>query len=127
MDNPEQQPKPAKKKRVYKLRKYGKPVKRSTTPKRNYDDERYTKLRKFVRRRDDHKCQFPGCNYRNTRNKKLEVHHILRWWDFPALRYDSRNAVCLCSDCHKKVTGKEEFYVKMFVQIVQAKGEQQCF
>lgn len=119
--------KPVKKKKIYKLRKYGKPAQRSMIPKRNYDDERYTKLRKFVRRRDEHKCQFPGCNYQNTRNKKLEVHHILRWWDFPALRYDSRNSILLCSDHHRFVTGKEAQYIKLFVQIVQAKGEHQCF
>jgi 5-methylcytosine-specific restriction endonuclease McrA len=94
--------------------------------KRDYNDDRYKKLRVFVRKRDKHTCQFPGCGFHNTKGK-LEVHHILRWWDYPALRYSSRNAVTLCKKCHRKVTGKETIYAKMFYQIIQSKKEQMEF
>jgi 5-methylcytosine-specific restriction endonuclease McrA len=42
--------------------------------------------------------------------KKLEVHHIVRWYDAPLLRLKKNNGVTLCHDCHARhhqATGAE--------------------
>lgn len=88
---------------------------------RNYNDPKYKKMRAIVRKRDNYQCQFPNCKCRNRR--QLEVHHLLRWQDFPALRFDPNNAILLCKKCHKLITGKEEYYIKMFLQIIQSKDK----
>lgn len=102
-----------------KPRKYIKKRFKYRKPTRDYDDPRYKKLRAEVRRRDNYKCQFPGCKCKNRR--LLEVHHILRWGDFPSLRYNAENLITICRKHHKFVTGKEIYYAKMFMQIVQNK------
>ena len=47
-----------------------------------------------MKRRDGHKCLACG-----TTNRP-EVHHIERWVDNKALRFDITNGVTLCFDCH---------------------------
>src|SRR5260221_13991961 len=43
----------------------------------NYPPEWNNFLRASIRNRDNHKCQFSGCNYDDTKNKrKLHIHHI---------------------------------------------------
>ena len=46
---------------------------------RNFNDPQYKKWRKEIYKRDNHKCQWPGCNS----HKKLNAHHIRKWSDFP--------------------------------------------
>lgn len=105
--------------RSRKGRILGKSYKKKWKINRDYDNAKYREMRNTVRKRDNYKCQFPNCNSKNKYD--LEVHHILRWWDFPSLRYDPDNAILLCKKCHKFVTGKEIYYAKMFMQIVQNK------
>lgn len=50
--------------------------------------------------------------------KRLQVHHIRRWKDAPAIRYDINNGITLCKDCHKKITGSEEFYQHLFSSLI---------
>jgi 5-methylcytosine-specific restriction endonuclease McrA len=88
---------------------------------RNYNDPKYKKMRAIVRKRDDYQCQFPNCKCRNR--YQLEVHHLLPWSLFPALRFDPKNAILLCKKHHKFITGKEEYYIKMFLQIIQSKDK----
>lgn len=49
---------------------------------------------KLVKKRANNKCE--KCNG----TKKLHSHHILTRKAFPSLRYDLRNGVCLCENCH---------------------------
>ena len=50
----------------------------------------------------------------------IHVHHIIPWSQSPKLRYEPSNGVCLCSLCHKKITGHEMIYAPMLFAIVQA-------
>lgn len=81
---------------------------------RNYDDPKYKQFRSYVRNRDKHRCQMPGCNS----TKKLKVHHIIKWSDSEALRYNTKNGILLCRKCHDKITGHEELYRGVFMDIV---------
>lgn len=85
--------------------------------RRNYQDPEYKEWRKRIRARDKSTCQFPGCDKR----KAIEAHHILRWQDFPGLRYNDLNGICLCKEHHKIVTGNEDHYIKILGDIVRSK------
>lgn len=83
---------------------------------RNYlQDHRYKKWRKAVRTRDKATCRWPGCKTK----KSIQVHHIKTWAQYPALRYIVSNGICLCSKHHKKVKGKEDYYARMFYDILR--------
>jgi 5-methylcytosine-specific restriction endonuclease McrA len=81
---------------------------------RNYNDPDYKTWRNHVRNRDRHVCKMPGCKGK----RKLNVHHIKRWADYPMLRYDPTNGITLCKKCHKLVTGSEQQYEGLFNKIV---------
>ncbi len=87
---------------------------------RDYDDPKYKAWRKRVYKRDGYKCQFPGCR---TRAKRVEAHHIRKWSDYPHLRNITKNGICLCRFCHKRVTGYEEYYHVLFDKIIREKYE----
>jgi hypothetical protein len=52
---------------------------------------------KAVYNRDNHTCQHCGKNH-----CKVHAHHIKAAKDYPDLRYDLANGICLCAECHKK-------------------------
>lgn len=64
---------------------------------RNYDN-RFKQWAKQIKRRDDYTCQV--CSSKNT---KLASHHIYGWAEYPLLRYEMSNGVCLCVGCHKRL------------------------
>lgn len=80
--------------------------------KRDYNDPEYKKWRTAVYQRDGYKCVLCGLK------KKLEAHHVKRWADNVALRFQISNGVTLCKCCHKKVTGHEQAYEKTFNNII---------
>ncbi len=82
---------------------------------RDYNDPVYAEWRRRVFKRDKHKCQMPGCEYKRA----LNAHHIKRWADAPYLRYDVDNGITLCYRCHKEVTGSEGHYEHLFADIVR--------
>jgi hypothetical protein len=57
---------------------------------------------------------WPNC----CAKKKLQVHHIMPWSKYPDLRYNSDNGITLCKYHHKVVTGKEIYFAKMFMEIL---------
>lgn len=59
----------------------------------------YKKFHDEVLKRDDYTCQY--CKHRGG---KLQVDHVKSFIQFPELRTESKNAITLCVDCHKKVT-----------------------
>lgn len=81
--------------------------------KRNYDDPAYADWRKRIFKRDKH-CQMPGCKS----TKQLQAHHIRRWSDAHALRYDLSNGITLCRQCHKSIQNKESHYEALFIEII---------
>ncbi len=82
---------------------------------RNYTDPQYVKWRNEVKNRDKKKCRFPGC----MSTKRLQVHHIRKWADYPTLRFDITNGITLCQKCHKLVTGQEVFFEALFLKILE--------
>lgn len=85
--------------------------------KRNYNDEAYAKFRKEVLNRDNRKCQMPGCKSKY----QLQVHHIRTWANASSLRYEPDNGITLCRKCHKSITNKENYYEKLFREIIDGK------
>lgn len=81
---------------------------------RDYEDPQYKKFRSDVRRRDGYTCQWPGC----TKTRTIEIHHIRRWTDYPSLRYNVSNGVCLCKFHHSLVKNQEEYFVQFFTNLI---------
>lgn len=84
---------------------------------RNYDDPLYKQWRKDVRKRDNYKCQWPGC----SASKKLHVHHVKRWSDSVGLRYHIDNGILLCKFHHSLIEGNENSYEAVFFKIISDK------
>lgn len=83
--------------------------------KMNRDDTaEYRKWAGKVRRRDGNKCQWIGCGS----TTRLQCHHILRWADFPMLRYEISNGITLCKSHHELVKNHEMIYAPIFQQIL---------
>lgn len=80
-------------------------------------DATYWEWRNAVIKRDNGKCQYPGCR----RKKGVQIHHIIRWADCYDLRYSINNGICLCRTHHKKITGNETIYSDLFITIVKSK------
>jgi hypothetical protein len=57
-------------------------------------DARVTEWRNKVLQRDDYKCVRCG----STDN--IEVHHVLKWAEYPRGRVDINNGITLCNECH---------------------------
>ena len=87
---------------------------------RDFDDPIYKDWRRKVLRRDKYKCQMPGCG---RRGRKMQTHHIRKWSEASSLRYDVKNGVTLCWNCHKEVTGSEAHYEPLFMEIVRGNGK----
>lgn len=83
--------------------------------KRNYGDPVYKSWRMSVYKRDGFRCRMPGCKSKN----RVQAHHIRKWSSASSLRFDVDNGITLCWNCHKTVTGKEQFYEKMFEEIIK--------
>ena len=84
-------------------------------PRRNWNDPAYAKWRKDIRKRDKHRCRWPGCNSK----RRLEVHHIKKWGTHPGLRYSINNGITLCKQCHNKIQGNEEGYELFFLKLLE--------
>jgi hypothetical protein len=57
----------------------------------------YMEWRRLVFEHDHYTCQKCG----DKRGHNLQAHHIERWVDNHALRFDVNNGITLCRDCHK--------------------------
>lgn len=79
-------------------------------------DPQYAEFRQAVRKRDGYCCQFPRCT--EHRPKRLHVHHIRPWSEFPHLRYDPDNGITLCRRHHELATGNESQFLAVFLMIV---------
>lgn len=61
------------------------------------------KLRGFIRNLDNHKCQYPDCDYTDLNGKrKLNVHHI----DGNKKNCQTYNLISLCTSHHKHIENK---------------------
>ena len=91
-------------------------VQRFNFSDRNYQDPVYKDWRIKILKRDRFRCRFPKCSIKGK--KKLHVHHIRQWADYPTLRFDINNGITLCAEHHKMIKGQEEYYVKLFIYIL---------
>jgi hypothetical protein len=81
---------------------------------RNYNDPQYKQWRKNIKKRDKNICQWPTCNSKN----KIHVHHIMKWSDYPGLRYHPYNGISLCKTHHDLIKNNEENYMSFFLQLI---------
>ena len=79
-----------------------------------YLKKEFREVLRQVHKRDRHTCRFPGCKSR----KKIQVHHIKRYADFPELREKAINLICLCRKHHELVKNKEDQYAPLFFSII---------
>ena len=86
---------------------------------RNYDCPAYKELRREIYKRDKRTCQWPNCGS----HKRLRVHHIRTWSEYPALRYTVGNCILLCKDHHDSIWSKESMYERLFFQIIHIKAK----
>ena len=68
----------------------------------------------FIRQvfiRDTNICQICGVKRKRIKNGKgknnnLTVHHIKSWLNYPKLRYNIKNGIVLCAECHRNIHRK---------------------
>lgn len=61
----------------------------------------YKQWRSAIFKRDDFTCQNCG-----KTNCYLHVHHIKSWVKYPELRFDTKNGITLCFECHNLIPKK---------------------
>ena len=79
-------------------------------------DGRYKEWMKSVKDRDNWKCKIADKNCKG----KLEAHHILRWSEFPELRYEVNNGITLCHFHHPRKRNDEMKLSPYFQELVKA-------
>lgn len=81
---------------------------------RDLHDPLVKQWRKQVKDRDGWRCRITDVNC----DGKLEVHHILRWSDFPELRYQVNNGITLCHAHHPRKRAEEKRLIPTFQELV---------
>lgn len=64
----------------------------------------YKNWRNAILKRDKYSCRIQDENCCN----QLEVHHLLRWADYPGLRYVITNGITLCKNHHPRKKSDEK-------------------
>lgn len=83
-------------------------------------DGRYRDWMKAVKNRDSWKCKISDENCKG----RLEAHHILRWSDFPKLRYEINNGITLCHAHHPRKRAEEKRLSPFFQELVSVSSGQ---
>lgn len=74
-----------------------------------YPKEWTNRLKKSIRKRDNHQCQV--CNtHQNLLGKKLDVHHI----DYNKKNCNPNNLISLCESCHMKTNFNRDKWTEFF-------------
>ena len=94
----------------YKKKRYNK-----NNSDRNFYSPEYRGWRNNIKKRDNYRCQWPGC----CSNKNIQVHHIKTWAKYPGLRFVEANGITLCKRCHDSVRGKENDFEYFFMKILE--------
>ncbi len=83
--------------------------------------DEYKELRKIVLKRDNYRCQMPGCRKRSG----LQVHHVIRHSDAVSARLNQDLCISLCRVHHEECTGHEYIYLPIFIKIIGENIEKQ--
>lgn len=71
--------------------------------KRLHNSLEFKIWRKAVFERDNYTCRMCGIKSGNGKSVKLHPHHIWEFAKFPKLRFDLRNGLTVCVECHRKI------------------------
>jgi len=83
-----------------------------------YSKEFNEMLKRQIRDRDDHLCQFPDC-YLPENGKKHDVHHI----DYNKKNHAPVNLITLCQSHHSKTTNSNhEHWTELFQELQKLRG-----
>lgn len=77
-------------------------------------DSLYRKWMFAVKNRDGWKCKISNSDC----SGRLEAHHILRWSEYPELRYEINNGITLCHAHHPREMAEEKRLQAEFQQLV---------
>jgi len=75
-------------------------------------EPKYKEWRMSVFKRDNFQCKI--CKSKVG----LQAHHILKWADFPELRYDINNGITLCRAHHPRKVAEEKRLIPTFQELV---------
>lgn len=78
-------------------------------------DSRYREWMLSVKKRDGFKCKINN----NDCAGGLESHHILRWSEYPELRYDINNGITLCHFHHPRKKVDEQRLSLLFKDLIK--------
>lgn len=81
---------------------------------RSLHDPLQKEWRMEVKKRDNFSCRIAD----NNCDGRLEVHHILRWSEFPELRYKINNGITLCHAHHPRKVAEEKRLIPTFNELV---------
>ena len=73
-------------------------------------------FRRIVFARDNYTCQLCGDD-----KKRIEANHIKLFSENKELRFEPRNGITLCKDCHQSIRGKEHELESVFISIISSK------
>ena len=82
--------------------------------------KKYKEWKRLVLERDGYKCKHCGGWHKGI---ELQVHHIFKWHLYPKLRYDVRNGIVLCKDCHKLYDKNERIIWQVKYRKIKRKYE----
>ncbi len=82
--------------------------------KRRWRTKECIKWRNDIFKRDDWKCKIADENCKG----KLEAHHILRWSEYPELRFEINNGITLCYYHHPRKKLEEIKMLPTFQQLI---------
>ena len=75
----------------------------------------YKKWKSAVHRRDEYMCRIGNKDCEGI----LEAHHILRWSEYPELRYEVNNGITLCEYHHPIKRDEEKKLVPVFRELIR--------
>jgi len=78
------------------------------------NDGAYFEWRNLVKARDCGKCRIDNKNC----GGRIEVHHILKWSDYPNLRYEVNNGITLCKLHHPRKKVEEIRMISTFRELI---------
>ena len=105
-----------KSKRAAKAKRLRKPNKKRYYRNGREQDLTYCRWREDVKSRDGRCCQWPSCGSKY----RIQVHHIKTWSKYPGLRFVVANGITLCERCHKSIKGREVYYERFFLKLLEA-------